>query len=320
MAHKEQREFFEKLTTSFPMQFLSAFRVFEVGSQNINGSVRDYFPNAHEYLGIDLGMAPDVDWVVPGELAELSDCWADIVVSTECFEHCENWQLVFLNMTRILKFGGLFIFTCAGIGRAAHGTIDSDEFSSPFTTSYYKNLDVDQVVDKIKLGAFFDTHGFEMNAKSGDLYFWGVRSQTAFVEIEHHWSSPLDRLARAQGQLAQAVSRHQAISAEAYQARADADRARVEAFQAKEEAKAEREAAYRERVEADQARADLEVFRAEVNSLRAEILRISEQLIQANATALAAELKTQSIVESTTWRLSRPLRKVKDCILRTSTS
>ena len=212
MAHKEQREFFEELNLRFSRFFLSANRVFEVGSQNINGTVRDFFPNAREYLGIDLGMAPDVDWVIPGELAELSDGWADIVISTECFEHCDNWHLVFLNMARILASGGLFVFTSAGTGRAAHGTIDSDEYSSPFTTSYYKNLDVDQVAEKIKLGCFFDSHGFEVNSKSGDLYFWGIRSGLAFDEIESHWSSPLDRLARAQGQLAQAASRHIAMS------------------------------------------------------------------------------------------------------------
>ena len=316
MAHKEQREFFEELKARFSSRFTSAVRVFEVGSQNINGSVRDFFPNATEYLGVDLGMAPDVDWVVPGELAELSDCWADIVVSTECFEHCEGWHLVFLNMTRILNLGGLFVFTCAGIGRATHGTIDSDEFSSPFTTSYYKNLDVDQVVEKIKLGAFFDAHGFEINSQSGDLYFWGVRSQTAFAEIEHHWASPLDRLARAQGQLAQAASRQQALTAEAYQARVLADQAKQAASQAKEEAFQAKEEARADREAADRARADLEVLLAEVNSLRVEISRVREQLIQANATALAAELKTQSIIESTTWRLTRPLRKVKDRILR----
>jgi SAM-dependent methyltransferase len=309
MAHKEQREFFEELNLRFSRLFSSANRVFEVGSQNINGTVRDFFPNAREYLGIDLGMAPDVDWVIPGELAELSDGWADIVISTECFEHCDNWHLVFLNMARILASGGLFVFTSAGTGRAAHGTIDSDEYSSPFTTSYYKNLDVDQVAEKIKLGCYFDSHGFEVNSKSGDLYFWGIRSGLAFDEIESHWSSPLDRLARAQGQLAQAASRHIAMTLQCAQAREEADQARSEADQAREEADQAREEADQARAEADQARAEADQARAEADQARAEA-------DQARTEADNMSLNFRKIKESRTWRLTGIIRTVLDKIKR----
>ena len=298
MAHKEQREFFEELNLRFSRFFLSANRVFEVGSQNINGTVRDFFPNAREYLGIDLGMAPDVDWVIPGELAELSDGWADIVISTECFEHCDNWHLVFLNMARILASGGLFVFTSAGTGRAAHGTIDSDEYSSPFTTSYYKNLDVDQVAEKIKLGCFFDSHGFEVNSKSGDLYFWGIRSGLAFDEIESHWSSPLDRLARAQGQLAQAASRHIAMSLQCAQAREEADQAREEADQAREEA--------------DQAREEANQHLVEVNYqltlAKQQLMEASQSLVERDKQINDQRLRIDDLLQSRSWRLTRPLR------------
>jgi len=330
MAHKEQREFFEELNLRFSKFFLSANRVFEVGSQNINGTVRDFFPNAREYLGIDLGMAPDVDWVIPGELAELSDGWADIVISTECFEHCDNWHIVFLNMARILASGGLFVFTSAGTGRAAHGTIDSDEYSSPFTTSYYKNLDVDRVAEKIKLGCFFDSHGFEVNSKSGDLYFWGIRSGLAFDEIESHWSSPLDRLARAQGQLAQAASRHIAMSLQCAQAREEADQARLEvdqarlevdqarleADQARLEADQARLEADQARLEADQAREEENQARAEINRATTEIEHLKHDLNQAIEKAEAAESYARSIVESRSWKLVQSLSHAKNVLLR----
>jgi SAM-dependent methyltransferase len=261
-------------------------------------------------------MAPDVDWVIPGELAELSDGWADIVISTECFEHCDNWHLVFLNMARILVSGGLFVFTSAGTGRAAHGTIDSDEYSSPFTTSYYKNLDVDQVAEKIKLGCFFDSHGFEVNSKSGDLYFWGIRSGLAFDEIESHWSSPLDRLARAQGQLAQAASRHIAMSLQCAQAREEADQARLEADQAREEADKAREEADQARLEADQAREEENKALAEINRATTEIEHLKHDLNQAIEKAEAAESYARSIVESRSWKLVRSLSHAKSVLLR----
>lgn len=205
MAHPAQLEFFSDITKRFERICRSQAKVLEVGSRNINGTVREYFPNAEEYIGVDIGRARDVDWVVPGELLQLPDAWADIVITTECLEHCDAWERVFLNMIRMLKPKGVFLMTCASIGRAAHGTLDSDEYSSPFTTSYYKNLGVDDISQAISLGEFFDKHSFEAT-KEGDLYFWGIRSEAALDESLTGWSSPLDRLARAQGQLAQAAS------------------------------------------------------------------------------------------------------------------
>lgn len=211
MAHPAQQKFFSEITKRFESICCAPVKVLEVGSQNINGTVRGYFPNAIEYLGIDIGAGQDVDWTVPGELLQLPDAWADIVVTTECLEHCMVWDQVFLNMIRILKPSGLFLMTCASTGRAAHGTLDSDEFSSPFTTSYYKNLGADDIAERIMLGEFFEKHSFEAETLAGDLYFWGFRSMTEFKDCIISWLTPLERLARAQGQLAQAVSRHAAI-------------------------------------------------------------------------------------------------------------
>lgn len=214
MAHPAQQQFFEDTTARFKHLCEGASKILEVGSQNINGSVRQYFPSASEYLGIDIGPGVDVDWVVPGELIQLPASWADLVLTTECLEHCAAWEKVFLNMIRILKPAGLFLMTCASFGRGAHGTLDSDEFSSPYTQDYYRNLGAADIAEKIKLGLFFDKHSFEYDAISGDLYFWGIRSSNPFHESLVSWLSPLDRLARAQGQLGQAVSRHAQLSAE----------------------------------------------------------------------------------------------------------
>jgi hypothetical protein len=234
-----------------------------------------------------------VDWVIPGELVELSDGWADIVISTECFEHCKGWDRVFMNMARILNSGGLFIFTSAGTGRATHGTIDSDEYSSPFTTSYYQNLDVDQVVDKIKLGSFFSLHGFEVNSTSGDLYFWGVRSDIAFDQIENHWATPLDRLARAQGQLSQAAARYNAISIEVSLSKTAADQARAEAAQAMLDADQARAEATQALLDADQARAEASTAKADLSALKHQY---------------------HEIYHSRIWTFTRPLRNAKDSL------
>lgn len=214
MAHPEQQAFFNKMERLFPDSFQDSERVLEVGSQDINGSIRDRFPRASGYLGLDLSLAAGVDWTIPGELIELPDGWADICISTECFEHAQNWPRILLTMIRVCKPGGLVLLTLAGDGRAAHGTLDSEEESSPFTTTYYKNLGAEEIAEKVRLGHYFDSHGFEINSRAGDTYFWGIRSSGGVAEQELDWQSPMDRLARAQGQLGQAVFRHNEIKKE----------------------------------------------------------------------------------------------------------
>lgn len=236
MAHKEQQDFFKRILSAHSMRINQAQKILEIGSQNINGTVRDFFPHASEYLGLDLGIDEGVDWVIPGELVELPDAWADISISTECFEHCSTWDDVFTNMIRITKEGGLVLVTCAGIGRSTHGTIDSDEESSPFTTSYYKNLSIDDVLARVVVDVYFDLHGFEVNSASHDLYFWGIRSKNPIREVDHYWEDPITRLARAQGQLAQAAARHTALQKAFQEVAASKDRISKELDQVKAEA------------------------------------------------------------------------------------
>jgi len=57
--------------------------VLEVGSLNINGTVRDFF-DAEEYIGIDIGEGPGVD-VVSGGHKYKSKKKFDCVISCECF-------------------------------------------------------------------------------------------------------------------------------------------------------------------------------------------------------------------------------------------
>lgn len=206
MTHPEQIEFITRTLAQFP-ELKNAINVIEVGSLNVNGTVRDYFKNA-SYIGIDLGSGDGVDFRCPGELLELPSGHADIVCSTECLEHAEQWQSLLLNIVRICKPGGLMLLTFAGIFRPCHGTIDSnDPESSPFTNSYYRNIDKDSFFSSVNLAYCFDRYCYEANTLCGDSYFWGVRSSALVDGKPANQEFLINRLARAQGQLAQALSR-----------------------------------------------------------------------------------------------------------------
>ena len=88
--------------------------VVEVGSYNVNGTVRDLFPTARSYVGLDVEPGPGVDRVYDGLDLPLPDATADIVVSTEALEHCTRPWRVVREMARVARPGGLVVITARG--------------------------------------------------------------------------------------------------------------------------------------------------------------------------------------------------------------
>jgi hypothetical protein len=174
MAHPEQRKFFESINIKFPELFRNS-KVLEVGSLDINGTVRDFFTDC-DYTGVDLSEGPGVDVVGQGQELTYPDNFFDFSVSAECFEHNPFWAETFINMHRMSK--SFVAFTCATEGRAEHGTTRTSPSDSPFTLEwdYYKNLTEDDFLDNVSidLGMMFQNYKFTTNPYSHDLYFWGV--------------------------------------------------------------------------------------------------------------------------------------------------
>jgi SAM-dependent methyltransferase len=183
MAHGAQRVFFEETRKQFP-EFFSGQRVLEVGSLNINGTVRDFFSNCL-YTGVDVAAGKDVDIVAQGQDLTFPDNSFDVTVSAECFEHNPYWKETFENMTRMTRPGGLVLFTCAAADRPEHGTARTDVGSSPLTVGigwdYYRNLgEADFPQESLEA---FGSHAFYDNRVNLDLYFVGVvQSRSAAVK------------------------------------------------------------------------------------------------------------------------------------------
>lgn len=176
MAHIQQREYLSNLKSRFPEMF-SGVSVLEVGSLNINGTVRDFFP-ATDYLGVDVASGPGVDLVAQGENLTFDDNTFDIAISAECFEHNPEWAATFANMTRMAS--RYVVFTCASDGRAEHGTRRSSPESSPLTLEwdYYRNLNEQDFRDAFDLDRMFTDYRFAYNPSSCDLYFYGFKRPT----------------------------------------------------------------------------------------------------------------------------------------------
>lgn len=213
MAHQAQAEFLRSCFSRFVNLINSTENILEVGSQNLNGQIRDYFPSASlkNWLGIDIGAGDGVDFIVPGELIQLPSGWADVSVSAECFEHALQWRQIFKNMIRITRPGGLILLTFAGPGRPAHGTLDTDPASSPYTSTYYKNISPQDILSSLELDKYFLRYSIELNQESCDTFFWGIRSSCLEGS---EWISNEESLARARGQMGVLVNANIALERE----------------------------------------------------------------------------------------------------------
>jgi len=176
MAHPEQREFCERVKARFAEKFNDPDAVIlDAGSLDINGNNRWLFAS-QDYLGIDVGPGRNVDRVCRIHLFDAPDETYDVIISTECFEHDEFYPESMQNITRMLKPGGMFLFTPATTGRPEHGTTRSEPHSAPFTNDYYKNLTAADVRAALPMEEY-QQHAFSGNVKACDLYFWGIKKR-----------------------------------------------------------------------------------------------------------------------------------------------
>lgn len=177
MAHRQQREFFERVRAKFPRAF-DGVKVLDCGSLDINGTLRDLFTNS-DYIGVDIRAGTNVDLVSPVHLLALPDGSFDTVVSAEMLEHDEHWAASIRRMTELLKSGGLLALSAAGKGREEHGTARAPGIHGLYGTSahYYRNLvpaDVLSVFNGTMDTTFSDWRIGREKAHH-DLYFYGVR-------------------------------------------------------------------------------------------------------------------------------------------------
>jgi SAM-dependent methyltransferase len=170
MSHKQQLDFVQSVKDEFP-EYFKGIKVLEVGSLNINGSVRQFF-EPDQYIGCDLGEGAGVDIVCQGHELPYPDGSFDVVISCECFEHDQHWEKTFQKMIDLARKGGLVIFSCATIGRPEHGTTRTSPADAPFTNDYYRNL---REEDFEQFKSSFDSYRFSQCLRPRDLYFWGLK-------------------------------------------------------------------------------------------------------------------------------------------------
>lgn len=99
--------------------------VLEVGSMNVNGSLRPHVLSLgpSSYIGVDFMAGSGVDVVCDASHLEkrFGKASFDVVISTEMLEHAEDWRRAILAMKSVLRVGGSLLLTARGPGFPLHG-------------------------------------------------------------------------------------------------------------------------------------------------------------------------------------------------------
>lgn len=199
MTHPQQIFFVDSVKKNLPERFKNQ-KVLEIGSLDINGSVRQYFEDC-VYLGIDIAPGRAVDRVCRGQDFDAPAGTYDFVISCEMMEHNPQWRETWLNMLRLLNPSGVLLMTCATHGRRRHGTPDSTPVDSPLTSAeganYYRNLIGQDFTDLARPDTWFSNWRFFVDHSSYDLYFLGLgreapeadcgRMQRLFAAFDDHY-------------------------------------------------------------------------------------------------------------------------------------
>jgi SAM-dependent methyltransferase len=103
--------------------------VVELGSQDVNGSLRDHCPQGVHYIGLDVMAAKGVDLVIdPDAPLPLASDTADAVVTSSAFEHDVCFWNTFLELLRILRPGGLLYLNAPSNGEFHRYPLDCWRF------------------------------------------------------------------------------------------------------------------------------------------------------------------------------------------------
>lgn len=153
-------------------RLMDAARVADLGGADVNGSPRPLFSPKTEYRVIDNREAPNVGLVVDATTWWPPAEWRasfDVVLSTEVFEHVQQWRAVLYNLWLLLKPGGVCLVTCATDPRPAHSALG---VVPPPPGEWYGNVAPGELRAPMEL-LFRDVH--VSGHPRGDLYARGVR-------------------------------------------------------------------------------------------------------------------------------------------------
>ena len=153
MCDLEVIEWFLDLVINNPDEFNNK-RILEIGSKNINGSVRPIIEklcSPSEYVGIDIEEGKYVDVVLPAE--KVLDYFGretfDVIISTELLEHVKDWRIVIDNMKKVLRKNGTIYLTTGSYGFNYHGyPFDYWRYEESDMRKIFSDFEISEIINQ----------------------------------------------------------------------------------------------------------------------------------------------------------------------------
>jgi len=110
-----------------------SLQIVDLGSYDVNGSYRSLFANPPWfYRGVDVNAGPNVDVVLgnPYRWTALANNSVDVLISGQAFEHIEFFWFTIMEISRVLKPGGLCCLIAPSSGFEHRFPVDCWRFYS----------------------------------------------------------------------------------------------------------------------------------------------------------------------------------------------
>ncbi len=122
-AYISAGKFFSRYATT------ASASILEIGSYNVNGTLKDFQPSGSKWIGADIENGPGVDLVIENTAAlPFADYTFDYVVASSVFEHDPTFWSTFGEMVRVLKPNGCIYINAPSNGMIHRYPIDVYRF------------------------------------------------------------------------------------------------------------------------------------------------------------------------------------------------
>lgn len=153
--------------------------VVEIGSRNINGSVRQLFAASASYLATDITGGIGVDQIVDAsDASALPAGSCDTVVCCEVLEHTPVAPII-RSAATWLRPGGFLIATMATTGRVLHSAIDGGTLRAG---EHYHNVTAEEMITALDAAGLLPII-VETNEATADLYVFAWKPPASLSDI-----------------------------------------------------------------------------------------------------------------------------------------
>lgn len=168
-AYRNAKKFFDK----YCKDNIENKIVIDIGSLDVNGTMKPIFKEAKRYIGIDQCEGKNVDIVGSSHKIPIEDNYADVTISSSCFEHDDMFWVSFLEMCRITKIDGYIYIQAPSNGPYHAHPVDNWRFYKDSWSALakwaelnkYKLNVVESFVDENTDGIWHDSIGIFKKAK-----------------------------------------------------------------------------------------------------------------------------------------------------------